>query len=38
MIDEIMEDADERMAKSIEALEKAFARIRTGRNMENQEA
>ena len=35
MIDEIMEDADERMAKSIEALQQAFARIRTGRASPN---
>ena len=35
MIDEIMEDADERMAKSIEALQLAFARIRTGRASPN---
>ena len=35
MIDEIQQDADERMAKSIEALEKAFARIRTGRASPN---
>ncbi|MEE2893902.1 MAG: ribosome recycling factor [Pseudomonadota bacterium] len=31
MIDEIREDADERMGKSIDALRQAFARIRTGR-------
>ncbi|MEM7097048.1 MAG: ribosome recycling factor [Pseudomonadota bacterium] len=31
MIDEILEDADERMGKSVEALHGAFARIRTGR-------
>lgn len=31
MIDEIMEDARERMGKSLDALDKAFARIRTGR-------
>lgn len=31
MIDEILEDARERMGKSIESLQQAFARIRTGR-------
>lgn len=31
MIDEIMEDASDRMDKSLEALHTAFARIRTGR-------
>jgi ribosome recycling factor len=31
VIDEIREDADERMGKSIDALRQAFARIRTGR-------
>lgn len=31
MIDEIKEDADDRMGKSIAALHAAFARIRTGR-------
>lgn len=31
MIDDIMKDAEERMGKSIEALQVAFARIRTGR-------
>ncbi len=31
MIDEIIEDADERMGKSLESLQQAFARIRTGR-------
>ncbi len=31
MIDEIVEDANERMGKSLDALEHAFARIRTGR-------
>ncbi len=31
MIEEIMQDADERMAKSVVALENAFKRIRTGR-------
>lgn len=31
MIDEIEADADERMGKSLEALQVAFARIRTGR-------
>ena len=31
MIDEILEDAAERMDKSIASLEAAFARIRTGR-------
>lgn len=31
MIDEIKDDADERMGKSIESLHSAFARIRTGR-------
>jgi ribosome recycling factor len=31
VIDEILEDADERMGKSIESLQQAFARIRTGR-------
>jgi len=31
MIDEIKEDADERMGKSLDALHTAFARIRTGR-------
>ena len=31
MIEEIREDADERMGKSIDALRQAFARIRTGR-------
>ena len=30
MIDEILEDAAERMDKSIASLEAAFARIRTG--------
>ena len=31
MIDEIQADADERMAKSLESLQSAFGRIRTGR-------
>jgi ribosome recycling factor len=31
VIDEILKDAEERMHKSIQALETAFARIRTGR-------
>jgi len=31
VIDEIREDADARMGKSIESLQQAFARIRTGR-------
>lgn len=31
LIDEIKSDADERMAKSLGALQEAFARIRTGR-------
>ena len=31
MIDDIRQDAEERMSKSIEALQQAFARIRTGR-------
>ena len=31
MIDEIVEDADERMGKSLEALRQAFGKIRTGR-------
>jgi len=31
MLDEILEDANERMGKSIEALHSAFAKIRTGR-------
>ena len=31
MIDEVLEDAEERMGKSVEALMTAFARIRTGR-------
>ena len=31
MIDEIRDDADERMGKTIESLHVAFARIRTGR-------
>lgn len=31
MIDEICSDADERMGKSLESLQAAFARIRTGR-------
>ena len=31
MIEEILEDADERMGKSIDALHTAFAKIRTGR-------
>lgn len=31
MIDEIREDAEARMGKSIESLQQAFARIRTGR-------
>ncbi len=31
MIDEILEDANERMGKSLESLQVAFARIRTGR-------
>lgn len=31
MIDEILEDAGERMQKSVHALEEAFKRIRTGR-------
>lgn len=31
MIDEIRADADERMGKSVESLQTAFARIRTGR-------
>jgi ribosome recycling factor len=31
MIDEICRDADERMGKSLESLQTAFARIRTGR-------
>ena len=31
MLDEILEDANERMGKSLEALQSAFAKIRTGR-------
>ncbi len=31
MIDEILEDANERMGKSLESLQHAFAKIRTGR-------
>ncbi len=31
MIDEIVEDADERMGKSLDSLQLAFAKIRTGR-------
>lgn len=31
MIDEIVEDANERMGKSLDALQNAFAKIRTGR-------
>ncbi len=31
MIDEILEDAESRMAKSVAALQKEFSRIRTGR-------
>ena len=31
MIDEILEDANERMGKSIDALRNTFGRIRTGR-------
>lgn len=31
MIDEILEDANERMGKSIDSLHQAFAKIRTGR-------
>ena len=31
MIDEIVEDADERMGKSLDSLQTAFAKIRTGR-------
>ena len=31
MIDEILQDADERMGKSVDALHTAFAKIRTGR-------
>ena len=31
MIDEILEDANERMGKSLESLQQAFAKIRTGR-------
>ncbi len=31
MIDEILEDANERMGKSLESLQTAFAKIRTGR-------
>jgi ribosome recycling factor len=31
VIDEIVEDADERMGKSLEALRQAFGKIRTGR-------
>lgn len=31
MIDEILEDANERMGKSIESMQQAFAKIRTGR-------
>ncbi len=31
MIDEIIEDADERMGKSVDSLHTAFAKIRTGR-------
>ena len=31
MIDEIVEDADERMGKSLDSLQQAFAKIRTGR-------
>ncbi|MEM7003851.1 MAG: ribosome recycling factor [Pseudomonadota bacterium] len=31
MIDEILEDANERMGKSVDSLQQAFARIRTGR-------
>ena len=35
MIDDIMKDAEDRMGKSIEALQVAFARIRTGRASPN---
>ena len=31
MIDEILEDANERMGKSLESLQQAFGKIRTGR-------
>ena len=31
MIDEIMQDAEERMGKSVHTLDNAFKRIRTGR-------
>ena len=31
MIDEILDDANERMGKSLESMQLAFARIRTGR-------
>ncbi len=31
MIDEILEDANERMGKSLDSLQQAFAKIRTGR-------
>lgn len=31
MIDEILEDANERMGKSLESMQQAFAKIRTGR-------
>jgi len=31
VIEEIVEDADERMGKTLDALQHAFAKIRTGR-------
>ena len=31
MIDEILDDAKERMGKTLDALQSAFAKIRTGR-------
>ena len=31
MIDEIVEDANERMGKSLDSLQQAFDKIRTGR-------
>ena len=31
MIDEILEDANDRMGKSLESMQQAFAKIRTGR-------
>ena len=31
MIDEILEDANERMGKTLDSLQQAFAKIRTGR-------